>query len=216
MPAITSIEPQKRNAERVNIYLDGTFAFGAALSLVIARGLHAGLALSAEDLSELQRDDEVERAFGSALNLLSYRPRSRREIEDYFRRRQLDPVVAGAVVDRLERAALLDDREFARFWVENRQQFRPRGTRALRVEMRQKGLDSEIIAEALAQVDDEDESALAAGAKKARSFSALDEREFMRKMVAFLQRRGFPYDVAARSARTLRASVADPISDEDN
>jgi regulatory protein len=203
MPTITAIEPQRRDPERVNIYLDGQFAFGASMMVAAARGLSEGATLSAEDVEALRSEDEVEKAFNAALNFLSFRPRSRREIEDYFRRRKLEPEVGTVVVERLERIGVLDDREFARFWVENRQTFRPRGTRALKAELRQKGVESEIIDETLADLGDEEETAFVAGMKKARSYSTADEREFFRKMLGFLQRRGFPYGPAAAASRRI-------------
>lgn len=200
---ITAIETQRRDPERVNVYLDGQFAFGFSKLVAVSRGLVEGRALSPAEIEALRSEDDVEKAFGAALNFLSFRPRSRREIEDYFRRRKLDPDVGVAVVERLERIGVLDDREFARFWVENRQSFQPRGTRALKAELRQKGIESEIIDDTLADLGDEEDTAYAAGMKKARSYSTTDEREFFRKMLGFLQRRGFPYGPAAAAARRI-------------
>jgi regulatory protein len=95
----------------------------------------------------------------------------------------------------LERAGLVDDEEFARFWVENRERFRPRGPQALRYELRQKGIGEQIIDEAVAQIDFWD-SAYRSAEKKARQWSHLDEEAFRRKLVAYLNRRGFNYQVA--------------------
>jgi regulatory protein len=203
MAVITAVETQKNDSERVSIYLDGKFGFGASQMLALARNLVEGRELSEEDVADLQRDDAVERAYGAALNFLSYRPRSRRELEAYFRQKKTDPDIAAAVLERLERLSLVDDRAFARFWVENRQAFRPRGPRALRAEMRQKGLDSEVIDDALEGLVDEEPIAYEAGLKKAGSLPVADEREFFRKMVGFLQRRGFGYEVSASTARRI-------------
>lgn len=205
MPVITTVEPQQHDTERVNVYLDGTFAFGASLLLVSLHHLTVGRELSDQEVERIRLDDTVERALGAALNYLSFRPRSRREIRDYLRRKKTDDPVADAVLERLERLGLVDDREFARFWVENRLSFRPRGSRALRTEMRRKGLESEVIDEALSDIEDEEPLAYAAAQKKLRGLSGLEEREFFRKMVAYLQRRGFPYDTAARVARRIYA-----------
>jgi regulatory protein len=215
MPTITAIETQQRDPERVSIFLDGEFAFGSSAMVAAARGLTVGKTLSTEEIDDLKSADEVEKAFNAALNFLSFRPRSKREIGDYFRRRKLEPAVGTAVVERLERIGVLDDREFARFWVENRQSFRPRGTRALKAELRQKGIDSEIIDETLAGLGDEEETAFEAGMKKARSYSTADEREFFRKMLGFLQRRGFPYGPAAAASRRIfqAMTAADPETD---
>ncbi len=203
MPRITSLQVQKNDVERVNVYLDDEFAFGLSAMLVLAHHLSPGQELSQHDIENLQGDEVVERSYGVALNFLSFRPRSRREVADYFRRKKIEPDVAEAVVARLERAGLLDDQEFARFWVDNRQTFRPRGTRALRMELRQKGLERGVIDEALAQVGDEEDTAYATGLTRVRTYGAFDEREFSRKMIGFLQRRGFPYEAAAAAAKRL-------------
>lgn len=207
MPIVTSLETQQHDSERVNVYLDGAFAFGASAMLIFARGLRIGQELDEAAMTELLRDDAVERALGAALNFLSFRPRSRREVEDYFRRKKTEPDVAEAVVERLIRGGMLDDREFARYWVENRQTFRPRGGRALRLELRQKGLEREVIDEALEGAVDEDAAAYEAGLKKVKSLQKLDDREFFRRMVAYLQRRGFSYSVAAGATKKLSAGA---------
>jgi regulatory protein len=203
MPVITAIEPQKNDPERVSVFLDGVFAFGTSRMIAVARKLHTGRELRQDEIETLRHDDEIERALNAALNYLSYRPRSQREIVDYFRQKGTDAELVPAVVQRLERMGLIDDREFAKFWVQNRQTFRPRGTRALRSEMRQKGLETEIIEEALEEIDDEEPIAYAVAQKKLRSLQSLDSREFVRRMVAFLQRRGFPYSVCARVAKRV-------------
>ncbi|HEX6508119.1 MAG TPA: RecX family transcriptional regulator [Chloroflexota bacterium] len=203
MPVITSLFTQKNDPERVNVYLDGHFAFGiSALSAAVHR-LHEGRELDEAEVEALGQEDAVDRAHNAALNYLSFRPRSKREMEDYFRRRKVDSDTVASVLERLERAGLVDDGEFARFWVENRQTFRPRGTRALRMELRQKGVQSETIEATVESIGDETEIALQAARQKLRSFAHLDDRTFQQKMIGFLQRRGFPYGVSAHVARDL-------------
>lgn len=216
MPLVTSLQAQKNDPERVNVYVDGEFSFGASALVVLQRGLHTGMELSARDVEELKRADSVDRAYNACLNFLSFRPRSRREVEDYLRRRKVDPDASLEVVQRLERAGLLDDREFARFWVENRQAFRPRGSRALRMEMRQKGVPGEVIDETLEDLPDEEAAAYAAAQPKIRSLERLEEREFTTRLIAFLQRRGFPYSASSAAVRRIleerNAEVPDDLT----
>src|SRR5690242_15549039 len=111
MPVITGLEEQKHDPERVNVYVDGSFGFGASRLLIVARGLTEGKELTPSEIESLRHDDDVEKAYGAALNLLSYRPRSRGEIEAYFRRKKTDPEVVTAVLERLIRIGLVDDAE---------------------------------------------------------------------------------------------------------
>ena len=189
---ITALQFQKRNKDRVNVYIDGRFAFG--LAVIEAAHLRVNQALSDEDIAQLRARDEVERAYERALNFLSYRPRSEDEVGRNLRKRDIDDKVIGAVVERLVRAGLLDDREFARYWIENRVQFNPRGIRALRHELRKKGLPDAVIDEALANLDEETAARKAVKAG-ARRLSHLDSTDFQRKLGAYMARRGFSYAV---------------------
>ena len=132
---ITALEPQKRSRRRYNVYLDGEFAFGLAETEAVR--LTLGDWLSDEEITALKEADDVERAREKALSYLSYRPRSETELERYLKDKEFSDRVIEDVIERLRRVELVDDREFARFWVENRTRFRQRGRRALVVELRQ-------------------------------------------------------------------------------
>src|SRR5579875_745977 len=114
MPVITAIEHQEHNPDRVNVDLDGRFGSGLDGLVAMARGLTVGRELSEAEIEALQRDDSIEKAHAAALNFLSYRPRSLREIEQRLARGGSDPEVIDAVISRLECSGLVDDRAFAR------------------------------------------------------------------------------------------------------
>ena len=187
---ITALKYQKHNKDRVNVYLDGMFAFG--LTAVEAIHLSVGQTLAADEIIELQMKDDIERAYERALNYLSYRPRSKAEVQRNLRRKDVDDRVIDVVIERLTRASLVDDREFARYWVENRARFNPRGLRGLRYELRRKGVADEIIDEALTTIDVQAAAREAADAG-ARRLSHEPPRDFRRKLKAYMARRGFSY-----------------------
>ena len=189
---VTALKVQKRNPQRVNVYLDGEFAFG--LARITAAWLHIGQELSAEKIAQLQSEDAREVGYQQALRLLSYRPRASAEVRRNLEKHAMPAEVIEDVLARLQRAGLLNDSRFAQAWVDNRSEFRPRGRRALAVEMRQRGLDDESIQQALAEVDEE---ALAdqAASKQSRRLAGLDETAFKHKLSGFLARRGFGYAV---------------------
>jgi regulatory protein len=190
---VTALKYQKKNRNRVSVYLDGRFAFG--LPDVVAAKLKTGQHLSDADIDRLQREGSAEAAYSRSLDYLSYRPRSRAEVETYLRQRGFSEEEIEAVIARLETAGLLDDEAFAQYWVENREQFRPRGLRALRYELRNKGISDQIIERAVAKVDVA-ESAYRSASKKARQLGDADQQTFYRKLVEYLARRGFDYEVA--------------------
>lgn len=189
---ITALKLQKRNKNRVNVYLDGEFAFG--LTRIVAAWLSTGQELTEEKIAELQAQDSVEVALQRALNFLSYRPRSEEEVRRNLVKHGYHEGIIEEILARLRRGGLVDDKNFAELWVENRSEFRPRGSRMLRQELRQKGLTDQVIANALEELD-EDNLALKAARKKARSFSHLEWQDFRKKMSGFLARRGFHYGI---------------------
>ena len=189
---ITALEIQKKNQRRVSVFLDGKYAFG--LQAAIAASLKTGQTLAPAEIEELCQRDAVEVAYERVLSYLSYRPRSCAEIERYLGRHQVPVDTSQAVLERLSQAGFVDDEAFAKYWVENREQFRPRGTRSLRFELRGKGLSDEAIDGALEGVN-EGESAYRAAQVRARRLKGLEYAVFCRRLGAFLQRRGFDYDV---------------------
>lgn len=189
---ITALKLQKKNKERVNVYLDGRYAF--SLAAIEAAKLKRGQPLSDQEIEDLLGRDSFQKTYNQVLRFLSYRPRSEAEVRRYLRDKKVSPSIEAEVVERLTAAGLLDDQAFARYWVEKRESFNPRGLYALRHELRQKGLSEEIIALALEDVDEE-ESAYRALVNRARRMSPLDRQSFRKKLSPFLRRRGFSYEV---------------------
>jgi regulatory protein len=194
---VTALKQQKGNQNRTSIYLDGRFAFG--VPAIVAAALKPGQYLTDAEIDALQERGLTEAAYDRTLGYLTHRPRSRGEISGYLHKQGLSDAQIEAVCARLERAGLIDDAEFARFWVENRERFRPRGPGALRYELRSKGIGEGVIEEALESVDPSSSAYHAAG-NKARQLSHLDRSTFNRKLVEYLARRGFGYDVAREAA----------------
>lgn len=187
---ITALRVQKRNRDRVNVYLDGRFAFG--LAAIEAARLRVGQVLSDEEIALLRKRDTAERATEKGLDLLSYRPRSEAEIRQRLSERYDEETVVTAL-ERLRRSGLVDDREFARYWVQNRLQHNPRGAIALRQELYQKGVDESAVEEALAEYNEE-EAATRAAEIALRKFRGLSPQLLRRRLTEYLLRRGFSYD----------------------
>lgn len=200
MGKITALEPQAKRANRVNVYVDGQFVLG--VSAILAETLRVGQTLSEDDLARLARADVLEQARECALRFLTPRPRSRAEVHQYLAKKKFAADVIEQVIGRLSEVGLIDDAAFARYWVENREQFRPRAVRALRIELKRKGLAETDIATALKSVD-ERESAYRAAQARAYRWRNLTHREFLNKMTAFLMRRGFEYAVAHDTAQRV-------------
>ncbi len=187
---ITALKRQKHNQDRVNVYLDGEFAFG--LAEIEAVSLRIGEWLSDQRIAELKAGDALEKAHAKALNYLSYRPRSAGELRYYLRDKDFDDETIDLVLERLREAGLVDDLEFARYWIDNRLRFRPRSAWALRQELQQKFVGRQIIEEALEDFD-QAEALQNALQRHARRLQHLPSETFKKRLMQRLARRGFSY-----------------------
>jgi regulatory protein len=206
---ITRLAFQKHAADRVNVYLDGEYAF--ALPALDAARLRVGEYLDDDAIAQLQAQDERQKAYDRALRYLSFRPRSQAEVRRNLLAAGLETDLVEATLARLIAQGYLDDAEFARFWVENRQQFRPKGSQALRGELRQRGVDSETVEAALTDLDPAVSAYEAARPRAVRlaALAQVDPVAFRRKLGDFLLRRGFEYEVVKPTVTRLLEEMKD-------
>jgi regulatory protein len=197
---ITALERQKRNIERINVYLDGEYAL--ALPEIEAARLKVGQSLDDHEIAALKGADERERAHQRAVNLLSYRPRSMEEIRRNLSKKGYSEQTIEATLQRLENVGLVDDLEFARYWLEQRRDFKPRGAAMLRHELGQKGISRRIIDQVLTTVDEEELAERAARAWLERKRS-LNPKDAKRKLYGYLVRRGFAYSTVRETLKRL-------------
>jgi regulatory protein len=205
---VTKLEYQKHNLDRASLYVDGEFVLG--LPALEAAKLHVGQHLSDGDIERLRALDTFHKAYERAMHFLSYRARSQAEVRRNLHDAGVVDTTIEAVLERLAQQGWVNDAEFARYWVENREQFRPRGAQALRQELRRKGVDDKTSAEILSGMD-QVASAYKAGQPRALRLAALaksDPRDFRLKLSSFLLRRGFTYDVVRQVVKTLTAELA--------
>lgn len=200
---------QRETADRVNVYLDGRYAF--ALPALEAAQLHVGQFLDDPTIAQLRATDQHQKAYERAVRYLSFRPRSVAEVHRYLAKTEKDPTVIAAVIGRLSENGYLDDHEFARFWVENRQRFRPKGAAALRQELRRHGVDPEAISEALAEVDPLQAAYQAARAQalKLANLARSDPALCRRRLSEFLLRRGFDHETVQEAVSQLMTELRD-------
>ncbi len=197
---ITALEPQKHSGDRINVYLDDEFAFG--LAALVAANLHVGMRLTDNDIAALRQSDEVERAREKALNYLSYRPRSEAELQSYLLKNNFSEETVAEVLRRLREVGLVDDEAFARYWVDNRTRFRPRGKRMLSQELRQKDIAAPLVEATLTEYD-ESAAARQVAAAQARRLAHLPPELLRRRLWERMLRRGFSPDIIQEVLATL-------------
>ncbi|MEZ7005575.1 recombination regulator RecX [Streptomyces sp. AD55] len=147
--------------------------------------------------------DPVEQARAICLRLLTGTPRTRGQLADALRKREIPEEAAEEVLSRFEEVGLIDDGAFARAWVESRHHGRGLARRALARELRTKGVDSAAIDEAVSRVDSaqEEETARDLVARKLRATRGLDRDRRLRRLAGMLARKGYPEGMALRVVR---------------
>jgi regulatory protein len=210
---ITAIEKQERRP-RVNIFTDGVYRFSLSLAVFGESGLQVGAEVREADVIQLEAADARYVAYQAAVRLLSYRPRSEKELRRRLRQRSVAETVVDETIEKLKRQGYVDDTAFAQSWVASRNQISPRGKRLLTWELRAKGVAAETAAEAAAGTSDED-AAYRAALKRVRSLRTDDPVEFRRRLGDFLVRRGFSWDVVRTTVDRLWSEAGgDPLEDD--
>ncbi len=207
MPVITALEIHHRDRQRVRLYIDDEYAM--ELPLIKARTLQRGQCLTESEISALGEAEAARKAYDRALRFLAYRARSREEVRRHLERKGIAAPLIADVIERLERRGYVDDVAFAEFWLAERERSKPMAPRALRYELRGKGVDDDIIDDLLSQFDEHDAAYRAAEARLPR-YRGWTQAAFRDKLGSLLRRRGFEgetiNDVVLRLQKELEES----------
>ncbi|HUL45258.1 MAG TPA: RecX family transcriptional regulator [Bacteroidota bacterium] len=197
---ITAIEPQKRHRNRLNIFVDGEFAFGIDRNVLLKHGLRKGDAIDPEIFRKVAEDEELSRARTRAMRLLSYRLRTELELQTRLREDEFPPSVIEKVLTELRTSGYLDDSAFARAYLHDVRMRKPAGKRFLSVQLRRKGVPKDLTTQVLEEQyseADELESAVALATKTIRRFRSsvrpLSPEQQSRRLTNALSRRGFSW-----------------------
>jgi regulatory protein len=192
---ITDIKLQRKNSSRKSIYLNGEFFCSIDQQLIIKFGLRVGLTIDENVLRKIIQKDEVLKAKNYAFDLLVRRSYTRKEMFDKLTHRYGEEAVS-TTMETLERLGYIKDEEYARNWVESRQNQKPKGKKALRMELMRKGIDKSTISRVLSEIDDSEEfeMAMKVGEKRMERYKNLAPDVARRRLYGFLMRRGFDYE----------------------
>jgi regulatory protein len=204
---ITDISIQAKNKDRVNVSVDGKYRFSLDIFQVTELGIKIGKEYTEDELVELETESQFGKLYSRALEYTMMRPHSAKEVRDYLWRKTrttrvrvpdsneyrekpgVSQQIADRVYERLVSKGYLDDANFARYWVENRQQRKGISQRKLVAELRAKGVEQQIISEAMQNSPREEKSELIKILEKKRHKYDNDQ-----KLMAYLTRQGFSYD----------------------
>lgn len=201
MPTITCLKPQ-RNGRRVNVYVDNEFAFGIDLDNLVKFGIKIDKSFTKEELDKIIREAEFQKTYGKLLHFAMLRPRSEKEISNWFRRKEVPLSLQDLLLQKLKKLELVNDTAFTNWWVDQRLAFKKKSIKALKVELAQKGISRKIVENVLGEKNiDEEKLARDLLAKKSKKWERFEGEEKKKKMTEFLLRNGFNWEVAKKVAK---------------
>lgn len=214
-PQITDIQPQKKNPQRVNVFIDGSYAFAVSQEAKIINHLKINESLTNKEINKLVFLDQVERLYEKAIKFLSFRPRSEKEIRESLlqklwksdkgeeEKKNFEKSI-NQVINKLTKIGQVDDQEFARWWIEQRTRFKNTSPRVIKMELLRKGIKKEIIEEVFSEISINPlELAIDVGRKKLNNYQKYEPKVFREKMGRLLASKGFDWEIIKKAVDTL-------------
>ena len=209
---VTRLLGQKKNPNRVSVFIDDAFAFGVHVDLVVDFGLHKGQVLDVETQQQMVQADQIRAGREVALAYLGYGARTEQEVRQKLVRSGFDDVVAEDTVARLRELGYLDDAAYARSYVQARFRNRGYGPGRLRTDLQRRGVTTRHIDAVLDElVEEEDmlEAALGHAEKRwPRLATETDAYKRRKKLSEYLVRPGFSYEIARHVIEDLERRYA--------
>ncbi len=198
---ITQIVVQKKRKNRCSIFLDDEFGFGLHQDVVFKYGLKKGDSLTDEQIEEILYSEEKKKAKERALNFLSHRDRSEKEMRTKLKDIGFDEKIYEWVIDDLKRIKLIDDEKVALHFANTKMITRPMGEFLLKRELNQKGISNELIEQTVEQVYRERDQltiAVELACQRKRQLKNIEEAKAKKRVSDLLMRRGFNWDIVSQ------------------
>ena len=204
MKKITKIEYQKKNKNRVNIYLNDSFAFGIDLNIMVKYSLSKNMELEETFIEEILKAEEEINVYNYALSVLSRTFKSEKQLRDKLNEKGYDGQFVDNTIIKLKEKKYLDDERYSEILINNKITVSKCGKRRIRQDLYNKGISNEIIDEKLRSISDDDElaRALSLGIKKLRTIKKDDERRSI-KLSNYLVNKGFEFETVKKAVVTL-------------
>jgi len=201
VPKISKITTQKKNKQRYNIFVEDQYAFSVDEDILVQHTLRKGMEIDQETMDELVRKDGFHKAFTLAINYLSYRMRSEKEIRTYLDEKEIDEEKVEYVVNRLKQENYIDDGDFAAALVRTRIHTSSKGPMLVKKELIEKGVSPHLAEDAMQYYtfDVQVEKATKWVEKKLRLDGKKSFREQIQKVQQTLMQKGFPKDVVTEA-----------------
>lgn len=205
MAIISQIEIQKRNKQRVNLYVDGEYYSGLQLVAVARLGLREGAEVDEATLKEAVHQSEISYAFEKCVDYLSKSMKTTKQIRDYLRKKGVVSEVEEIVVQKLKDYHYVDDQLYIQLYTE--QNSLSKGQRRIKNELMQKGIYKEMAEQV--EVDDQKQRQTAVELSQKYMKNKTNDFKTLQKLQRFLVYRGFDYDVVSQIIGQYRSGEDD-------
>lgn len=204
MAIITKIEAQKKDKNRVNIYVNDEFFLAIFTELVYEFNLKKGMLIEKEHLKEILDKEMYVKAKNKALNILSKADQSERKIREKLSN-EFEEYTINEVIDFLKNNKFIDDELLASKIVNTNINLNKCGKNKIRQNLYNKGINSESISEALCEIDEniEFENAMYLAKKRYQRVKNEDKRKIYQKISQHLAYKGFNYDIIKKVLNKL-------------
>ncbi len=207
---ITKIEQQSKNKKRYSIYINGEYYIGISEDVLVRHSLGKGMKVTSHDLQNIVYDEEQSSANNYSLRLLSFRNRSEREIINKMKEKEYNEETIKNTISFLKQYKYIDDENFASDYVKSKMRTQKLGKIRLKQELLKKGVSKDIISTTIDELSDSDQqcqAALELATKKLQTtYKNDDTKSQYRKLGAFLQRKGFEYEIISKVLSELVVS----------
>ncbi|ELC8441813.1 recombination regulator RecX [Clostridium perfringens] len=205
MGKITSIEVQKRNANRVNVYVDEVFTFACDAELIYKQGIQKDSLIDVESIKEIVKEDEFIKCKNSALRTVEKTYKTEKELKDKLKERGFEEDTIKRTVDFLKEYNLLNDEKYAEMYIKDR--LRTQGRNKIKYALIRKGISEEVLLDKLSNIDQEDENDTAFKLAE-KKYNMLKKKEsdkykLYQKLFRFLLSKGYDYDCCNSVVRRL-------------
>lgn len=191
MAQITLIEPQIKDKQRCNIYVDGRFYCGIKLEVAVKYRLKVGMQIEKSQLDEIQLETEKAQALDKAMTHISATMKTEKQVKDFLSKKGYVDAVIEYVIEKLNYYKFLDDYAYCRAYV---QSVSGKGKKVLELDLIKRGAKREAIEEALSEVEEDEEEVVALLKKYLRGKEYTKENLY--KGFKYLLSKGYEYDVS--------------------
>lgn len=186
---ITEISNCKKNKNRVNVFVDGTFAFALYFETAVQYGLKKDMDITALDLKKIAEDDEKKYSMDAALKFIAYQMRSKNEVSKKLKQKGVSEAAAEETIRRLEELGYLNDRSYAETYAAELKE--RLGRRGIASKLYEKGIDKSLTEDVLLGLGSFSEPAAVQAEKLFEKYRGLDGRKAREKVFRTLMSRGF-------------------------